>query len=135
MKTILVVDDNPVCRELIQEALRAEGLNVLEASQGFEALESIRRMVPDMVLLDIQMPNGTGYEVLRQIRSDPLTARMPVAAMTAFAMRGDREKGLAEGFDDYITKPIDLESLRCRVRRLLGTSISAPDNPRRSPES
>jgi CheY-like chemotaxis protein len=122
MKTILVVDDNPVCRELIREALHAGGFSVLEASQGEEALETIRRQVPDMVLLDIQMPNGTGYEVLRQIRSDPRTAPLPVAALTAFAMRGDREKGLSEGFDDYITKPIDLESLRRCVRRLLGLS-------------
>jgi two-component system, cell cycle response regulator DivK len=125
MKTVLVVDDNAVCRELIREALQTEGLCVTEASHGAEALEAIQRLEPDMILLDIQMPNGTGYEVLRKIRSDPRTARLPVAALTAFAMRGDREKGISEGFDDYITKPIDLDSLRHRVRRLLGQSRSS----------
>ncbi len=124
MRTVLVVDDNPVCRELVQEALHTEGWQVLEASDAAEALEMIRCRCPDVILLDIQMPNGTGYEILRQIRTNPRTARLPVAALTAFAMRGDREKGLAEGFDDYITKPIDVGSLRNSVKKLL---ISATD--------
>jgi two-component system, cell cycle response regulator DivK len=133
MKTILVVDDNPICRELVTEALQIDGFHVVEASQGNEALDLIRRFSPDVMLLDIQMPDGSGYEILRQIRSDPGTVHLPVVALTAFAMRGDREKGLAEGFDDYITKPIDVDSLRRSIRRLLGERAPASGRSEQSP--
>ncbi len=119
MKKILVVDDNPVCRELMREALQGNGVEVLEACDGHQALQMIRQSPPDLVLLDLQMPPVSGYEVLAQIRSDPSTADIVVAALTAYAMRGDREKGLSAGFNDYITKPIDVANLRKSVERLL----------------
>jgi len=119
MKLVLVVDDDPVCRELISEALRGRDLQVLEASHGRLALEMIGKRRPDLVLLDIQMPNSSGYKVLEYIRSDPALSSLPVAALTAYAMRGDREKGLSAGFDAYITKPIEVSSLRLEVDRLL----------------
>jgi len=120
MKLVLVVDDDSVCRELVREALNGNDLQVLEASHGQGALEIIEQLRPDLVLLDIQMPNSTGYKVLEQIRSNPALASLRVAALTAYAMRGDREKGLSAGFDDYITKPIEVSALRLQVRRLLG---------------
>ena len=119
MKLVLVVDDDPVCRELISEALLGRDLQVLEASHGRLALEMIGKRRPDLVLLDIQMPNSSGYKVLEYIRSDPALSSLPVAALTAYAMRGDREKGLSAGFDAYITKPIEVSSLRLEVDRLL----------------
>lgn len=119
MKLVLVVDDDPVCRELVREALDGRDLQVLEASHGRQALEIIEQFRPDLVLLDIQMPNSSGYQVLERIRSDPELSSLRVAALTAYAMRGDREKGLSAGFDDYITKPIEVSTLRLQVETLL----------------
>jgi len=119
MKLVLVVDDDPVCRELVSEALHGRDLQVLEASHGRQAFEIIEQRRPDLVLLDIQMPNSSGYKVLEHIRSDPALSSIPVAALTANAMRGDREKGLSAGFDAYITKPIEVSSLRLQVDNLL----------------
>jgi len=119
LKLVLVVDDDPVCRELVREALDGRDLQVLEASHGLQALEIIEQFRPDLVLLDIQMPNSSGYQVLERIRSDPALSSLRVAALTAYAMRGDREKGLSAGFDDYITKPIEVSTLRLQVETLL----------------
>ncbi len=119
MKKVLVVDDNPVSRELIREVLESPHQRILEAEDGEEALKKVFEEEPDVVLLDIQLPALDGYEVLRRIRDHPRFARLPVIALTAFAMREDSEKALALGFDDYVTKPIDAASLRSRIRDLL----------------
>ncbi len=119
LKTILIADDNPESRELVRDTLAAEAWRLLEASQGYEALETVRRTMPDLVLMDIQMPIMDGYAVLKEMRRDPGIASIPVVALTALAMQGDRERAIAAGFDDYITKPIDPASLRKRVHRLL----------------
>lgn len=120
MSRILVVDDNPVSRELVREVLHAPGREIVEASHGREALEQARAAPPDLVLLDIQMPVLDGFAVLGEMRRDPRLAHIPVVALTAFAMRGDRQKALAAGFNDYITKPIEGAALRKRVEALLG---------------
>ncbi len=119
MKKVLVVDDNPVSRELIREVLESPQHRILEAEDGEEALEKLLKEEPELVLLDIQLPVLDGYEVLRRIRGNSRFARLPVIALTAFAMREDREKALALGFDDYVTKPIDAAALRLRIRSLL----------------
>ncbi len=119
MALILVIDDDTVCRELIREALGTAGLQVIEAPHGLDVFDIIRDSRPEVVLLDIQMPHATGYDVLERIRSDPETASLKVAALTAYAMRGDRERGISAGFDDYITKPIEIPDLRTRVLNLL----------------
>jgi two-component system cell cycle response regulator DivK len=121
MKKVLVVDDNPVSRELIREVLEGPQQKILEAEDGEEALEKVLQEEPDLVLLDIQLPVLDGYEVLRRIRGNSRFARLPVVALTAFAMREDCEKALALGFDEYVTKPIDAASLRLRVRSILGS--------------
>lgn len=115
-----MVDDNPVSRELMRELLEAPGREILEASSGVEALASTRRHMPNLVLLDIQMPLMDGFAVLRAMRQDPLLSRVRVVAVTAFAMRGDRQLALDAGFDDYITKPVDGAALRKQVQGLLG---------------
>jgi CheY-like chemotaxis protein len=119
MIKVLVADDNPESRELIREVLQSEECQVLEAADGKEALERTRLNQPDVVLLDIQMPQMDGFSVLKRLRRDPRCATVPVAAITAYAMRGDRERALAAGFDEYITKPIHPASLRASIGRLL----------------
>ncbi len=122
MKRILVVDDNPVSRELVREVLEAPGRTIIEAADGEEALKRIGEAIPDLVLLDIQMPVLDGFGAIRRIRLDPRTAGLRVLALTAFAMKGDRARALAAGFDAYITKPIDAAALRRQVEQLLGVN-------------
>jgi CheY-like chemotaxis protein len=116
---VLVVDDNPVSCELVREVLQSSGIEVVEAGSGLEALDTIRGSPPDLVLLDLRMPSMDGFSVLREIRQDPRLHRLRVLAFTAHAMRGDREKALAAGFDGYITKPIQAEVLRKQVGQFL----------------
>ncbi|MBZ5592746.1 MAG: response regulator [Acidobacteriia bacterium] len=119
MKRVLVADDNPVSRELIREILENDDCEVIEAGNGREALERIREHQPDLALVDIQMPVMDGNAVIRELRADPRFSRMPVAALTAYAMQGDRERALALGFNTYITKPIDIPAFRTEVAELL----------------
>ena len=122
MKTILVAEDDPASRELMREILEAGGYRVLEACNGGEALQKMEEMEPDLVLLDIQMPGLDGFAVLRQLRQNPSYATLPVVALTAYAMQGDREKVLAAGFDAYLTKPVDATALRAQIQQLLTQS-------------
>jgi len=122
MKRVLIADDNPVSRELIREILENDDYEVIEAGNGREALEKLREHQPDLALLDIQMPVLDGNAVIREVRADSRFSRLPVAALTAYAMQGDREKALALGFNAYITKPIDIPAFRSEVARLLGNS-------------
>ncbi len=114
-----VVEDNPDNRLLVQ-AILEDRYDVFEFESGGDALEGIPEIRPDLVLLDISLPGKDGLEVLRVLRSDDELRGLPVVALTAHAMAGDREKYLAAGFDDYISKPIvDEESLLEPLRRLL----------------
>lgn len=119
MKRILVAEDNPANRELIREILEAHGYEVVEALDGEEALRKVEGMKPDLVLLDIQMPKLDGYSVLYRLRENPRTATLPVIALTAYAMRGDWEKGLAAGFNAYLTKPITASVLTREIEQWL----------------
>lgn len=119
MRTILVAEDNPVNRELIREMLEAWGFRVIEALDGGQALQTITKERPDLVLMDIQMPGQDGYSVVRKIRSSVELATIPILALTAYAMRGDEEKALSAGFSAYITKPIDMPLLRREITRHL----------------
>ena len=120
MSTILIADDNTVSRELVRELIAGPGRVILEASHGQEALACIIESVPDLVLLDIQMPRLDGFDVFEQVRRNPGLAGVRIVALTADAMQGDRQMALALGFDDYITKPIDGTAFRRRVDELLG---------------
>ncbi|HTM12064.1 MAG TPA: response regulator [Bryobacteraceae bacterium] len=114
-KRVLVADDNPAGRELVREILEDLVSNLVEAENGSDALEKIRRAPPDLVLLDIQMPEMDGFQVLREIRRDPALKSLRVVALTAFAMQGDRERALEAGFDDYITKPVTAAKLKAQL--------------------
>lgn len=120
MKRILVADDNAVSRELIREVLLKDNYEVIEANNGREALEKVRQHQPDLALLDIQMPELDGNAVILELRADPRFERLPVAALTAYAMQGDREKALSLGFSSYITKPINIPAFRTQIAKLLG---------------
>jgi len=129
MSKILIAEDNPVNRELLRELLEMRGHTVDEACNGEEALRMIEQTRPDLVLLDIGMPVLDGFEVIRKIRAKPGFAAMPVVAVTAYAMQGDREKILSSKFDGYLSKPVDSKSLTQELDRLLssprGRSASA----------
>jgi two-component system cell cycle response regulator DivK len=111
---ILVVEDNEKNMKLFRDVLSATGYRTLEATTGGQAVELAAEHTPDLVLMDIQMPDLDGVEALRRLRADERTSTIPVLAVTAQAMQGDREHFLAEGFDCYLSKPVN-------VRELLGT--------------
>jgi len=120
MKKILIAEDDPPSRELILEVLGEWGYQVVEATDGRDALQKIEETEPDLAVLDIQMPGLDGLAVVRRLRENPRFARLRVMALTAYAMRGDREKALEAGFDAYFTKPVDVTALRAAIRELLG---------------
>jgi two-component system, cell cycle response regulator DivK len=119
VKRIAVVEDNADNRLLVR-AILEEFCEIDEYESGAEALESLRTHRPDLVLLDISLPVLDGTEVLRRMRADPRLRSLPVIALTAHAMAGDRERFIAMGFDDYVTKPIvDERILLEAIERLL----------------
>lgn len=104
---ILAVDDVSHNLELMTYLLHASGYEVIAAETGTDALRLAGEHQPDLVVLDVQLPDIDGYEVLRRLRADPVCAHMPIIAVTAYAMVGDRDAALAAGFDGYLAKPID----------------------------
>ena len=119
MRKVLIAEDNAVNRELLRELLETRGYTVLEACDGQEALHMIDQAQPDILLLDIGMPVLDGFAVVRKIRENPHLAKLPVVAVTAYAMQDDREKILNSKFDGYLSKPIDARSLMEELDRLL----------------
>lgn len=116
---ILVVDDEPDAIELIRFNLKASGYEVLTAEDGEEALAKARKFSPDMILLDVMLPEIDGLEVCKILRRDPATASLPIIMLTAKASEIDRVLGLEFGADDYVTKPFSPRELMLRVRNLL----------------
>jgi two-component system cell cycle response regulator DivK len=114
---VLVVEDNEKNMKLFRDVLQATGYTPLEASSGEEALALAAASAPALVLMDIQLPDIDGSEALRRLREDERTAGIPVLALTAQAMAGDRERFLAAGFDGYLSKPVDIPELVATVRR------------------
>ncbi len=119
MRKVLIAEDNAVNRELLRELLETRGYTVLEACDGQEALDMIDQARPDILLLDIGMPVLDGFAVVRKIRENPHLAKLPVVAVTAYAMQDDREKILNSKFDGYLSKPINPRSLMEELDRLL----------------
>jgi len=122
---ILIADDRSSSRELLRTVLQRAGYDVMEADDGEVALEAARTGNPDLILLDLQMPRLDGYGVIAQLRADERFRDLPVLALTASAMRGDREKILAAGFTDYLSKPAGPDLLRDAVARLLKAKESS----------
>ena len=114
---VLVVEDNEKNMKLFRDVLEAAGFDTLAATTGGQAVEVASEQVPDLVLMDIQLPDFDGVEALGRLRADERTASMPVLALTAQAMEGDRERFLAAGFDGYVSKPVDIAEFVATVRR------------------
>ena len=114
---ILVVEDNEKNMKLLRDVLRAKGYRTLEATTGRRAVELAAEHCPDLVLMDIQLPDIDGVEALGRLRRDRRTASIPVLAVTAQAMYGDRERFLTAGFDGYVSKPVDIVELLGTVQQ------------------
>lgn len=108
LANILVVDDNQDSRELVIKILQREAVTLFEAIDGEEALEKVAQVRPDLILMDISLPKINGFEVIRRLKGNPDYSAIPTIALTAHAMKGDRNKALEAGFDGYISKPIDI---------------------------
>ena len=117
--TILYVEDNFDNRMLVRRVLEAEGYRVVEAEDGTKGLDWLQSDIPDLVLMDINLPEIDGYEVTKRFKQFPHMAGVPVIAMTANVMKGDREKTLAAGCDGYIPKPIDIDALPEQIIKFL----------------
>ena len=120
MPKILLVEDNEMNRDMLSRRLQRRGYEVLTAVDGESGLAMTRSETPALVLMDMSLPGIDGWEATRQLKADPATRAIPIIALTAHAMAGDREKALAAGCDDFDIKPIDLDRLLAKIEALLG---------------
>jgi len=123
---ILIVEDNEKNRILIRDVLEYHGYQVIEAVDGEAGARLARMLRPDLILMDIQMPVMDGLSAAKSIRSDPATKGIRMIALTSFAMKGDKERLLEAGFDDYIAKPIDTRALPELVKKNIENEITIP---------
>jgi len=117
--TILYVEDNPENRLLIRRILQAEGYTVLEASNAYQAIDLVKTENPDLILMDINLPEMDGYTLTARLKTMPKLSTVPIIALTANVMRGDRERTLEAGCDGYIQKPVDVDALPIQIIRFL----------------
>ncbi|MET0543352.1 MAG: response regulator [Variovorax sp.] len=120
MPRILIVEDNEMNLDMLTRRLSRQGFEIVSAGDGARAIEVARSDAPDVVLMDMSLPVMDGWEATRRLKGDPLTQRIPVIALTAHAMSGDRERAMAAGCNDFDTKPIDLPRLMDKIARALG---------------
>jgi two-component system cell cycle response regulator DivK len=123
--TILYVEDNPDNRLLVRRILVSEDYKLVEANNAHEALDILKTTRPNLILMDINMPDMDGYTLTARIKSMPGFERIPILAITANVMRGDREKTLEAGCDGYIQKPLDIDQLIKEIERFLARSANA----------
>jgi CheY-like chemotaxis protein len=109
--SVLVVDDEPDNLEVVSTVLSFRGMTVKTATDGLQGLEVLKNFTPTLILLDLAMPKMDGWKMFRHVRNNPTTKHIPIVALTAYAMEGDEEKILAEGFDGYLSKPVNLPTL------------------------
>jgi two-component system cell cycle response regulator DivK len=115
-KLVLIVDDNEKNVKLARDVLRFAGFRTVEAGTGEEGVSLAVEQLPDVILMDIRLPDMDGTAAVRELKNDTRTAGIPVVALTSFAMKGDRERFLAEGFDGYLEKPISVKDFPGQVR-------------------
>lgn len=116
---VLVVEDNPRNLKLVRDLLAYAGYRTLEASNGEDGVALARTHRPDLVLMDVQLPGMDGVEALARLRAEPESAELPVVAVTAFAMKDDRARFLAAGFDGYLEKPLSVREFPAQVAAIL----------------
>jgi two-component system cell cycle response regulator DivK len=119
--TILYIEDDQQNRVLVRRVLEASGFTVIEAENGTVGLQLAQELLPDLILLDINLPEISGYEVTSRLKELEALAHVPIVAMTANVMKGDREKTLAAGCDGYIEKPIDVDMLPDQINQFLSS--------------
>jgi two-component system cell cycle response regulator DivK len=124
MAKILLVEDNEMNRDMLSRRLERKGFAVAIAVDGREGVVAARGEHPDLILMDMSLPVLDGWEATRRIKADPTTAAIPIIALTAHAMAGDREKALDAGCDDYDSKPIDLPRLLDKIQALLARAVA-----------
>ena len=122
MPKILLVEDNPMNRDMLSRRLRRRGFDVELATDGAEGFQSACETQPDLILMDLGLPTVDGWESTRMIRENEGTHDIPIVALTAHAMLSDRERALDSGFDEFLTKPVDLSRVLDVISRLLGVS-------------
>ena len=117
--TILLVEDNEMNRDMLSRRLERAGYRVVLAVDGIRGIAAARTVAPDLVLMDMSLPEIDGWEASRQLKQDPATSRIPIIALTAHAMHSDRDKALQAGCDDYDTKPVDFARLLEKMTSIL----------------
>jgi CheY-like chemotaxis protein len=122
MARILLVEDNEMNRDMLSRRLERRGFEVIVAVDGEDGVARAKAEAPDVILMDLSLPGIDGWEATRQLKADDGTRRIPVLALTAHAMAGDRERALAAGCDDFDTKPVDLPRLVSKLEGLLGAA-------------
>jgi CheY-like chemotaxis protein len=125
-QTLLLVEDNEDNRIIYTTVLRHVGYRVVEAVDGAQAIALARSVVPDLILMDISIPEVDGWEATRILRRDPITKDIPIIALTAHAMTDDREKATALGFTSYLAKPVEPRAVVAEVRRWIGSGNGMP---------
>ena len=124
MTKVLLVEDNEMNRDMLSRRLMRRGFEVSFAADGEQGVDAARREKPDIILMDLSLPVMDGWEATRRVKSDDATRSVPVIALTARAMVGDREKAMEAGCDDYDTKPVEFDRLIGKIERLLGAPKS-----------
>ncbi|MCO4745719.1 MAG: response regulator [Proteobacteria bacterium] len=120
MAKLLLVEDNELNRDMLSRRLARKGFEVVIAVDGQEGVDLARSESPELILMDMSLPVKDGWSATAELKASPETAAIPVIALTAHAMRGDREKAMEAGCDDYDTKPVDLKRLIAKIQALLG---------------
>ena len=120
MATILLVEDNEANRDMLSRRLERRGYAVTIATDGRDGIEAARRGLPDLVIMDMNLPEIDGWQAARHLKSEPVTRHIPIIALTAHAMSSDRQRALEAGCDDYDTKPVEMARLLTKIRGLLG---------------
>jgi CheY-like chemotaxis protein len=125
MARLLLVEDNEMNRDMLSRRLARRGYEVVIAVDGEQGVAMARSETPALILMDMSLPGLDGWEATRQLKATPETRSIPVIALTAHAMAGDREKAIAAGCDDFDTKPVDLDRLLGKIQALLGRAAGA----------
>jgi two-component system, cell cycle response regulator DivK len=123
-KRILVVEDQQDNRQILRDLLRNTGYELVEAEDGLEAVAAVASKRPDLILMDIQLPNMDGYEATRQIRSNPDNKDIPIIAVTSYALSGDGGKAIEAGCDAFVAKPYSPRQLLARIREYLSAEVT-----------
>ena len=121
-RTILIVEDNELNMKLWNDILEAQGYALLTTAFGLEAVTIARDHHPDLILLDIQLPDVSGFDVVRRLKADETTRSIPIIAVTAFAMQGDEERALESGCDGYLAKPVNISEFLRKIETYLARS-------------